>query len=548
MKTLVLAWVFFGLLLAGAFGQSAVRVDVKASPGATVGAKVAAAMAKCPSVSPCVLVLDASLSSYPAGTMPRLCSNCTLADSRTGSSPGFPGVLSDQANGLKVGGGIASGGNISVAGALTSSMTNGVVNPAACGSAAPPSWCSGSTLDAWIIAALRGPCGSGPSLGAFPVCQIEVPPSATPYAWNSTVKIPAATTTEQAVFALVFDRGAKANVSSSLSGDALFITGSIYEGEHVLLRDLHLAGGGARTTSAIHIQNLYGAYIIRPIINGFSSGAGIWLEGGGAEIEEPSIASSKYCVKLSSTAGQAPNAVHVRGGEFDACSYGWYHNDTAPGLVHLGDANSLENVTFEGDTTPVLDTASRSFLIKSNYMEAYTGSAVVLGGSGNATQAPVLLSNVLYTKGAASYSLNNVYNGVFGGFDTGSPTAFWTLSGRSSQNQIIGYTETPKVTPLGALGSGGTAACDTGDGFLCTYHYGVIKIVSGTGAGVGDAFQLSWVTPFSSGNLICTFQGIAGPGISVNQDGTFFDVKTARAYVGTGPSGTYKIAYTCGVN
>lgn len=74
-------------------------------PGATVAAKVIAAMSTCPTHTSalCVIVLDPSLANWATGTMPALCANCQLLDDRTGyaggTSMGLPAVWTDGSNG-----------------------------------------------------------------------------------------------------------------------------------------------------------------------------------------------------------------------------------------------------------------------------------------------------------------------------------------------------------------------------------------------------------------------------------------------------------------
>lgn len=67
--------------------QSDSMVHVKEFPGGDVGTKISNAMATCNTAGgiPCILVVDASLAALPAGTMPRLCANCYLADYRHGN-------------------------------------------------------------------------------------------------------------------------------------------------------------------------------------------------------------------------------------------------------------------------------------------------------------------------------------------------------------------------------------------------------------------------------------------------------------------------------
>lgn len=81
-----------GFLLAIAAHLAAQNADnivyVKQFPGTTVGTKVAAAQLACnPNTSiPCILVIDLSMATFPAGTMPTLCSQCALMDFRVGLS------------------------------------------------------------------------------------------------------------------------------------------------------------------------------------------------------------------------------------------------------------------------------------------------------------------------------------------------------------------------------------------------------------------------------------------------------------------------------
>lgn len=75
----------FGAVLA--FGQTDNTLYVKQFAGATVGAKLANAMQACSADTsiPCILVLDPSLVRWPTGTMPGLCSQCSLLDYRSGA-------------------------------------------------------------------------------------------------------------------------------------------------------------------------------------------------------------------------------------------------------------------------------------------------------------------------------------------------------------------------------------------------------------------------------------------------------------------------------
>ena len=86
----ILALLFFAVL---AFGQTDSTLYVKNFKGQTVGQKLTAAMASCgPATTvPCILVIDPSLASAPAGTLPSMCNHCFLLDWRQGPpSSGAP--------------------------------------------------------------------------------------------------------------------------------------------------------------------------------------------------------------------------------------------------------------------------------------------------------------------------------------------------------------------------------------------------------------------------------------------------------------------------
>jgi hypothetical protein len=92
-RLFVLAVAAFMLCIALAHGQSDNMIHVKEFKGATVGAKVSAAMRSCPSsVVPCFVVVDASLAASAPGVMPSLCGNCYLLDYRFGVPTAVSGV------------------------------------------------------------------------------------------------------------------------------------------------------------------------------------------------------------------------------------------------------------------------------------------------------------------------------------------------------------------------------------------------------------------------------------------------------------------------
>jgi len=439
---------------------------------------------------------------------------------------------------------------------------NGVVDPSYCGMTSPPSWCSGTEIGGWVTAAMKSPaCGTGTNF--FPSCSIVIPPNPAGGAYNQTtpINVPASTTTEQTTFSLIFTRGATFNFTGSTNSkcgtvDSICIEPSINEGSHVVIQDAHInLGSGA--ASGIHSQ-MYGAYLIRPAINGYntSQGSDLWLDGGGAEIDHPSLSLAESCIKLTSTSGRQPNAIHVWGGEFDGCSYGWYHDDDTNGFVHLGGGNLVKGVTMEDVQFPVVDTGFVGLTLEDNYIEGEQNTAFQLGGGTNQSYNANVHGNVFNTppntvpKPPPEFvpiGLTNVYFSQIGpNTDVGNPKYAINYSDGSAQNAIIGNDEMVTVTALSALGSGGTAACDTVDGYVCTSKTGVIRVVTGTGPAGGDLFQMYWPTSFST-PAVCQFQVLAPlQSMLIAKDPSFNYGYQVKAWMGSAPSGTFSVSYICG--
>ena len=80
--------IILGILLGGAllFGQTTNTFYARSFAGRTVGDKVAAAQAACVSDTavPCMIVIDATLSTAAQGTMPDACQQCHIVDYRAG--------------------------------------------------------------------------------------------------------------------------------------------------------------------------------------------------------------------------------------------------------------------------------------------------------------------------------------------------------------------------------------------------------------------------------------------------------------------------------
>ncbi|HEX3892291.1 MAG TPA: hypothetical protein VHW46_06940, partial [Terracidiphilus sp.] len=263
------------------------------------------------------------------------------------------------------------------------------------------------------------------------------------------------------------------------------------------------------------------------------------------EIDKPSIASSHNCVMIKSSSTQQPNAVHVHGGEFDSCANGWYHNDTTAGILHVAEGNSVENAMFEGVTNPIIDTASVAFRITSNYIEVYSGAAIVLGSTQNTTLSAHIAANYFHTTTGATISFINTFNSIIEAFlDEGSPSSRLSQTSGSSENIILPV-EGVTVTTQSGLGTGSpSAVCDTADSFQCTWSYGVLTLVVGTTPVVGDVAQITWVTPWST-PPVCVFSNISGT-YAVIDDASWRATTSVKLFTSAVPSGTAKIMYQCG--
>lgn len=143
-----------GLLVLGAllgaallFGQSDGSLHVKEYKGADVGTKITNAMGDCHGANPCLLIIDASLASYPAGTTPTLCGTCSLIDYRNGA-PGswLPGIASKQYTIVGIGDSIMSGFG----------MTKSADNTPSCVTSTGDATCTDFLSQVVLLSALNG--------------------------------------------------------------------------------------------------------------------------------------------------------------------------------------------------------------------------------------------------------------------------------------------------------------------------------------------------------------------------------------------------------
>jgi hypothetical protein len=254
---------FLLLLLAGFTSAAIAQTDntfyAKEYPGATVGQKIAAAQASCnPNAAiPCIIVIDPSLATWAAGSMPSQCGQCSWVDYRTGAPTGggTAGAL------LKTGG--------AMSGALTAPAVNSELNAASCGGTTPAAWCpTTGTQDVgnWINAA----CASLPNGGG-----VLIPANTTPYQYQTPISISTACN--------VYGQGKGATVLqfTPSTGTAIsYIQGNDSSPAAFGLRDLTLLGpGGAYGSySATGLYVSYPGFKAQNVeIGGFVPGTGTRL-------------------------------------------------------------------------------------------------------------------------------------------------------------------------------------------------------------------------------------------------------------------------------
>jgi hypothetical protein len=138
----------------------------------------------------------------------------------------------DSAGTISITAPLTVSGLSTLAGATAQSV-NGVLNPASCGASAPPAWCSGSELGAWINAAIAEiGCGT-----------IEIPVASVPYGFTTTIRKPRCI--------VLTGQGGGTQLTYSGSSAAIVVadalgTNNYFDGG---LRDLYLTGPGYGTST-----------------------------------------------------------------------------------------------------------------------------------------------------------------------------------------------------------------------------------------------------------------------------------------------------------
>jgi hypothetical protein len=135
--------------------------------------------------------------------------------------------------------------------------------------------------------------------------------------------------------------------------------------------------------------------------------------------------------------------------------------------------------------------------------------------------------------------------------DSNGAIAWGGSSGTISTPQVVSYNGGGYAATIAAgtgLGTGGSVACDTTDGFACTSQAGVVTMTVGTGAVAGSLFTSTWTTALPKLPQ-CGFSNYASVTLAASL--AYFDAAsttttkiTFSSNAGV-PAGTYKVGYRC---
>ena len=373
-------------------------------------------------------------------------------------------------------------------GSITSAVVNSTVNAGACASiTTKPSWCTGSDIGAWVNAALTS-CSQS--------CEIYIPAGS--YQQTTSISLPLNLYGE---YILTGSPGAVVNYTGS--SDAIVTpigpTG-LFGQSQLLIQGFQLFGTSA-ATSAIHTYPTNRISIRNMIIQGFSSGDGIKVEGtNSANIYDnlitnnlngvhliPTICSASYPYTCSSTGSgpnvYTPNAIHIFANQIaDNIHWGIFddRNQNAGGLTgslnNLAAYNDLEN---NGLGTSAYGSFyamhSYGWIIEANYFEG-SPRAVVLGelgaGSSLETNGAQVINNYFTTQPPVSPATTRYNIELENAFNT-------TISGNS---ELIAPGTGGNNCDINAATSGETQTYIGRNNFTQTSPFGSLICINGTGA------------------------------------------------------------------
>lgn len=222
-------------------------------------------------------------------------------------------------------------------GAIAAGTTNGVLNAAMCGTASPPTWCSGNDIGAWIQAAIAELGGAG---------TIFIPDGS--YNYSSTISI--SQNQQQGLTILCGSRNAKLNYTGNTN--AIYITSNQNSAAQVNIENCSLYGTSAGSSAnGIYLYDAQNTHLTNNYVYGFQSynlyGLGTI---GGLFVGNDFVVSGNWNIKLLPDAANnfQSNTNHFIGGSI---ANGGAGNFWDAGTTALDDQhNSLSHVTFEENT------------------------------------------------------------------------------------------------------------------------------------------------------------------------------------------------------
>lgn len=274
------------------------------------------------------------------------------------------------------------GYNLTDIGIFTAAQSNTIMNPAQCGSQAPPSWCVGSDIGAWTNSALQS-CASQ--------CTVYIPAGS--YSFSTGIVLPLLISSN---YTIVADQGAVL----TFTGTGDMIQAPVSNSPNVSNWRIHGGHwiGNSGATSGLHILPTNSASVTGMFITGFSNGPGIWVEGAnGVTIFDNTIQGNLDGVRISPTycnmavcgtgvtgSPFSPNQIAVLSNRLtNNTGHGFYSSD--PVTAQLSGAQNVV-VAFndlEINGTAVQVGRSHGLVVSGNYFEGSVAQ-IVLGIAGGA--------------------------------------------------------------------------------------------------------------------------------------------------------------------
>lgn len=332
---------------------------------------------------------------------------------------------------------VGAGGSVKVgnAGAVPTGVVFGVYYPDQCGTGAAPSWCAGSTMDAWVNAALAQ-CGTNS-------CEVFMPSGT--YTMPTGIIIPLTSLKGQTITGA----GPSTILNYTGTGDAIAALGTGQSQVGLTLANFQV-NITAAASSGIRLRAFNDATLINVRVTGASAGDCLKDEGANkVSIFGGNLSTCAYGIHDVGVTvggiGYTPNAVNTYGTQlFGNATWGRYVDGTA--AAGCGGANGDYGSTYDfngGSTTGNLFIqCSTGYTLDGNYFEfgaGAHGSQVQLGDSTHQAQSTSFEGNQFFSAGTTTNTINDVntqFTAVKGGnSEFGAVTNYYnhgTLSRNSS--------------------------------------------------------------------------------------------------------------------